>query len=62
MGVTKKRPAQGEAESVIKAEISNIARGTTVPGYRVYNLNYLFNYSEFVFIFALVLVQNLTTR
>ena len=40
----------------------NIARGTTDPGYRVYNLNYLFNYIEFVFILALVLVQILTTR
>ena len=40
----------------------NIARGTTDPGYRVYNLNYLFDYIEFVFILALVIVQNLTTR
>ena len=28
----------------------NIATGTTDPGYRVYNLNYLFSYIEFVFI------------
>ena len=36
----------------------NIARGTTDPGYRVYNLNYIFNYIEFVFILALVLVHH----
>ena len=30
----------------------NIARGTTDPGYRVYNLSYLFNYIEFVLIFS----------
>ena len=27
----------------------NIARGTTDPGYWVYNLNYPFDYIEFVF-------------
>ena len=30
----------------------NIARGTTDPGYRVYNLNYLFDCIELVFIQA----------
>ena len=27
-----------------KANLQNIARGTTDPGYKVYNLNYLFNF------------------
>ena len=57
------KDAQKIAKCVNNGEIViNIARGTTDPGYRVYNLNYLFNYIEFVFILALVLVQNLTTR
>ena len=30
----------------------NIARGTTDPGYWAYNLNYPFDYIEFVFILA----------
>ena len=29
--------------------LKNIAKGTTDPGYWVYNLNYLFDYIEFVF-------------
>ena len=35
----------------------NIARGTTDPGYRVYNLNYLFDWIEFVFIQAAEMTQ-----
>ena len=41
--------------------IPNIARGTTDPGYRVYNLNYLFDWIEFVFIQAAEMTQVLNS-
>ena len=35
----------------------NIARGTTDPGYQVYNLIYLFDGTKFVFILAAEIIQ-----
>ena len=43
--------------NVLITQDLNIARGTTDPGYRVYNLNYLFNYIEFESILAAEITQ-----
>ena len=43
---------QGAQSRIVVKDTKNIARGTTDPGYRVYNLSYRFNYIEFVFIFS----------
>ena len=56
---------------LIETVQKNIARGTTDPGYRVYNLSYLSSWIEChlywskfgqMYVVPLVLVQNLTTR
>ena len=45
------------AKVPIRSSFWNIARGTTDPGYRVYNFNYLVDWIEFVFIQAAGMTQ-----